>query len=132
MTKNLTHYLAALLVIVTLLANGCMRAISTSSVQPAALFTRQQCPGLEYDVIGEIKEGWTGYGFMGIPLNSTPDFAAMVTKEVQRQGGDAAMDVRISSNMFLFYALLYAQVHPRHRLTGKVIKYRSNKCTVAK
>jgi hypothetical protein len=96
------------------------------------LFTRQLCPGLTYEVVGEFSRGWAGFGFLGVPLNGSPNLAAIVTEEVLKQGGDAAIDVRLSSNMFLFYALLYAQVHPRHRVTGKVIKYTSRQCAVAK
>jgi len=131
MTREFRRAIATALLLLPA-TSGCMRALSSASAQPAALYTRQLCPGLQYDVVGEFNEGWTGWGFLGVPLNDTPNFSAIVTKEVQRLGGDAAVDVRLSSNMFLFYALLYAQVHPRHRVTGKVIKYRSNQCAVTK
>jgi len=132
MTRKLRGRIAALLILALSGTSGCFRAVSTSSVHPASLYVRQLCPGLTYEVLGEFSERWTGVGFLGQPLNSSPNLSAIVAKEVARLGGDGVADVRVSSNLFLFYALLYAQVHPRHRVSGKVIRYTSNQCRAAR
>jgi len=119
-----------LLVATALGAAGCMRSLSTLSIETSALHLRQLCPGVRYEVVGEFKRRWTGTGFLGIPLNDPPNFAAAVTKEVKRLKGDAAIDVHVSSNMYVLYLLLWAQIHPRHRLSGKVIRFTSHECAL--
>jgi len=118
----------AIVVVFALLGSGCVRSIGTMSVEPSALYVADLCPGLEYDVIGDIDERWTGWGVFAAPSNGTPNFAAAVTKAVNVKGGDAAMDVKVSSSLFLIYAVYYFQLNPKHRVTGKIIKYRTHQC----
>jgi hypothetical protein len=111
-----------------LLGSGCVRSIGTMSVEPSAVYVADLCPGLQYDVVGQIDQHWNGWGVFAAPSNGTPNFAAAVTKAVNEKGGDAAMDVKVSDNLFLLYAVYYFQLNPRHRLTGKIIKYRTHQC----
>lgn len=116
------------IVAIAFLATGCLRGPGSVQVESSSVFIEDLCPGLEYDVIGDVDERWTGMGFFGQPTNGTPNFAERIAKAVREKGGDAVIDLRVSSNLRLIYALYYAQVNPRFRVMGKIIKYRTKQC----
>ena len=110
------------------LLSACARAPSTLSLIPSSLHVRQTCPAATYDVLDDFNLAWTGVGFLGLPLNDTPNIPKMIDAEIQRQGGDAVIDVDASGNLYMAYFLLWVQLHPRVRVSGKVIRFTNNAC----
>ncbi len=109
--------------------SGCVRAPTTLTVSPSALYVKQICPSLSYDVIGKFDKNWTGFGFLGQPTGSgPPNINAFINAEVARLKGDAAIDVKVETSFLLIYALFWANTHPKYHVTGNIIRYQTDHC----
>jgi len=110
---------------------GCVKQPAVLISTPSHVVIKQVCPDLEFEVIADFDEYRRGRGILGFPYTSPPNATSIVNEQVERHGGDGAVDVKIVSGYRYWTAVIIAFVsdaYPQYYITGKVVKYTNRSC----